>query len=81
VGGAKEIEVQVNNPSDGKVELTAHYGHPNLVGPPSIVLDPRQTDKFRFYFSPVVAGEFTSKFILRNEQLGEFWYEVNMSTT
>lgn len=80
VGGAKEIEVQVCNPSDERVELTASYGHVNLVGPESITLDAKQTDKFRFYFSPVVAGECSTKFTLRNEQLGEFWYEVRMST-
>lgn len=80
VGGAKEIEVQVCNPSDERVELTASYGHNNLVGPESITLDAQQTDQFSFYFSPVVAGKCTAKFTLHNQQLGEFWYEVRMST-
>lgn len=81
MGGAKEIEVQVCNPSDRRVELTAIYGHINLVGPASIKLDPRQADRFKFYFSPIEAGDCTTRFTLRNQQLGEFWYEVRMSTT
>jgi hypothetical protein len=80
VGGAKEIEVKVSNPSDARVELTAIYGHINLVGPESITLDAKATANFSFYFSPVVAGEATTKFTLRNEQLGQYWYEVRMST-
>jgi hypothetical protein len=79
VGGAKEVELKVSNPSDARVELRAIYDHIHLIGPESITLDARQTENFRFYFSPVVAGEGTTKFTLRNEQLGQYWYEVRMS--
>jgi hypothetical protein len=44
-----------------------------------MMLDANTEGKFSFYFSPIVAGECTSRFTLRNAQLGEFWYEVRMS--
>jgi hypothetical protein len=69
----------VSNPSPERVELQAVYGHVNLVGPEFMMLDANTEGKFSFYFSPIVAGECTSRFTLRNAQLGEFWYEVRMS--
>lgn len=79
VRSAVEIAVPVSNPSNSRLVMRAIYGHASLVGPPSLVLEPRASEPFRFFFAPLIAGETDTSLKLVHESCGEFCYKLRVT--
>lgn len=82
---AKAIHIPVVNPMDEEVTLTCHYSDPVVfLGPPTLTLAPRSLSQgepttLEFYYAPVEVGPAKGWVSLVSEELGEFWYQVEMN--
>ncbi|GMH42128.1 hypothetical protein BSKO_10047 [Bryopsis sp. KO-2023] len=61
-----------------RVQFSASYSDESLIGPPVLDLEAEETAIFKFYYAPLKAGDDNGSVSLVNEEVGEFWYQLDM---
>lgn len=75
---AVQLEIPLENPVDRNITFAVTLEGASLIGPKDIRLLPSQKASYRLYCSPLLAGFEACKVRFNNEELGEFWYHVDV---
>ena len=68
----------MSNPLNEPITFEVFYSGEGLIGEGSFSLEPRSEGLYSMIFSPLMAGEFQGTIGFLNENVGEFWYDLNL---
>ena len=77
---AVAVEIGITNPLDRPVEFEIILEGQGLLGDPFLMLGPSETATYELVYSPLRPGETTGAIIFSNEEVGEFWYQLELTS-
>lgn len=72
-------EIGISNPTNRIVDFTVRRRGEGLHGDDIITLEPHQTNAiYQLAFAPTKAGDYDGVISFNNDDIGEFWYRLNL---
>ncbi|CAG9460495.1 unnamed protein product [Pedinophyceae sp. YPF-701] len=78
---AVQLDVPLHNPLETPVEMDVDIESKSLLGPRKIKLGPMERTVYKLFCSPLTPGPEYAKVTFRSDDLGEFWYTVDVEAT
>jgi hypothetical protein len=75
---ASSIQLPITNPTDTHVTFTVSISGHGLHGENTVVLPPKGSAKYTLNFAPLQTGNHNGTVSFYNEDVGEFWYELEL---
>lgn len=75
---AVAVEISLGNPLPDAVEFEVVLEGEGLLGDASFLLGPGETATYELIYSPLTPGQGVGSVTFLNDQLGEFWYRLNL---
>ncbi|KAK1876737.1 Cilia- and flagella-associated protein 47 [Dissostichus eleginoides] len=72
------IEIPVKNPRGEPLRLDVYLEGDDLSGANRISIPPGETLSYKATFSPGAVGKSTGSVVFQSEQMGEFWYQLEL---
>ncbi|XP_061692741.1 cilia and flagella-associated protein 47-like isoform X2 [Syngnathoides biaculeatus] len=72
------IEIPVRNPGGELLVLNVDLEGDDLCGADWVLIPPQETLSYKVTFSPAKIGKSTGRVVFQSEQIGEFWYQLEL---
>ena len=77
---AVAADITIVNPLDTVITFEVIMQGEGLLGAPSVALQPQESAVYELIYSPLVAGQMSGGLIFVNDEIGEFWYELQLES-
>ncbi|XP_077977423.1 cilia- and flagella-associated protein 47-like [Glandiceps talaboti] len=72
------VEVSISNPTSNDLVFDVTVEGEGVSGAETMTLAPAQRAMYQLNYAPAIVGEFSGSLIFQNEQVGEFWYDLQL---
>jgi hypothetical protein len=77
---AVAADITIVNPLEEVVTFDVIMQGEGLLGAPSVALQPQESAVYELIYSPLIAGRSIGGLIFVNDEIGEFWYELDLES-
>jgi len=77
---AVAADITIVNPLDTVITFDVIMQGEGLLGAPSVALQPQESAVYELIYSPLVGGKMIGGLIFVNDEIGEFWYELELES-
>ncbi|CAF3695722.1 unnamed protein product [Adineta steineri] len=80
--GSNSLIIPLKNPLDHPIRLDVEFETlPDVFGVESIEIEANGEARYELLYKPKTVGNWNGGLIFYNEEIGEFWYELNLTST
>ncbi|UJR33894.1 hypothetical protein I4U23_021314 [Adineta vaga] len=80
--GSNSLIIPLRNPLDHRIRLDIDYQSlPDVSGNETIEIEANGEARYELFYKPKTVGQWNGGLVFFNEEIGEFWYELSLTST